>query len=86
MFSPVLRGDPKLITIIPMALLNKSSETPLTPKAARNVLLQSDTLPKLTRLSLHSASSQTLLESSSDQNTFTMNRNNKSLGETETAR
>jgi len=65
-FSPALRGVLKLITITPMALLYQSSEIPVTPKAGRNALLRSDTLLKLTRLSLLSASSQTLLEASSD--------------------
>jgi len=42
----------------------------VTLKAGRNALPLSDTLVKLTHLSLHSTSSQTLLESSSDENTF----------------
>jgi len=39
---------------------------PVTLKAGRNALLGSDPLLKLTHLSLHSTSSQTLLEASSD--------------------
>jgi len=39
---------------------------PVTPKAGRNGLLGSDTLLKLMHLSLHSTSSQTLLEAPSD--------------------
>ena len=65
-FSPVLRGDPKPITITPMVLLYQSSEIPVTLKAGRNALLGSETLLKLTHLSVHSTSSQTLLETSSD--------------------
>ena len=65
-FSPALRGILKLITITPMVLLYQSSEIPVTPKAGRNALRGSDTLLKLTHLSLHSTSSQTLLEASSD--------------------
>jgi hypothetical protein len=69
-FSPALRGIPKLITITPIVLLYPSSEIAVTPKAGRNALLVSDTLLKLTHLSLHPTSSQTLLEASSDLNTF----------------
>ena len=69
-FSPVLRGVPKLLTITPMALLYQSSGITVTLKASQNNLLGSDTLLKSTHISLHSTSSQTLLESSSDQNTF----------------
>jgi len=65
-FSPALRGVPKLITITPMVLLYQASEISVTPKAGRNALQRSDTLLNLTHLSLHSTSSQTLLESSSD--------------------
>jgi len=65
-FSLALRGVPKLITITHMVLLYQSSEIPDTLKAGRNALLGSDTLLKLTHRSLHSTSSQTLLESSSD--------------------
>ena len=65
-FSPTLRGVPKPIIITPMALLYHSSEIPVTLKAGRNALLGSDTLLKLTHLSLHSTFSQTLLEASSD--------------------
>ena len=65
-FSPALRCVPKRITITPMVLLYQSSEIPGTLKAGRNALLGSDTLLKLMLLSLHSTSSQTLLESSRD--------------------
>jgi len=47
-----------------------SSALPVTLKLGRNALLGSDTLLKLMHLSLHSRSSQTLLEASSDWNTF----------------
>jgi hypothetical protein len=65
-FSPALWGDLKLITVTLMVHLCQSSEIPVTPKPGRNALLGSDTLLKLTHLSLHSASSQILLEASSD--------------------
>jgi len=65
-FSPALRGVPKLITITPMVFLYQSSEIPVTLKDSRNALLGPDTLLKLTHLSLHSTSSQTLLEAFSD--------------------
>ena len=65
-FSPAHRGVLKLITITPMVLLYLSSEIPVTPKAGHNALLRSDTPLKLTHLSLHSTSSQTLLETYSD--------------------
>jgi hypothetical protein len=44
----------------------QSSEIPVTLNADRNALLGSNTPPKLTLPSLHSTSSQTLLESSTD--------------------
>jgi len=69
-FSPALWGVPKLITITPMIRLYQSSEIPVIPIAGRNALLWSDTLLELTHLSLHSTSSQTLLEAPSDWNTF----------------
>ena len=59
-------GAPKLSTTAQMVLPYQSSEIPVTPKAGRNALLGSDTLLKLTLLSLHSTSSQTLLEAPSD--------------------
>ena len=59
-------GAPKLITTAPMVLLYQSSEVPVTLKAGRNTLLGSDSLLKLTLLSLHSASSHTLLEAPSN--------------------
>ena len=75
-FSPVLRHAPKLITTLPLysffryqrslLLLYLSSEIPVTLKASRNTLLGSDRLLKLMPLSLHSTSSQTLLQSSRD--------------------
>jgi hypothetical protein len=65
-FSLAHRGVPKLITITPMVLLYQSSEISVTLKASRNALQQSNTLPKLTHLSLHSTFSQTLLEASRD--------------------
>jgi len=65
-FSLALRSVPNPITITPMVLLQQSSEIPFTLKAGPNALLGYDTLLKLTHLSLHSTSSQTLLESSSD--------------------
>jgi len=69
-FSPALRGVPNRLTITPMELLYQSSEIPGSLKAGRNALLGSDTLLKLTHLSLHSTCTQTLLEYSSDYNTF----------------
>ena len=59
-------GAPKLFTTAPMVLPYQSSEIPVTPMAGRNALLGSGSLLKLTLLSLHSASSQTLLEAPSD--------------------
>jgi len=50
--------------------LYQSLELSITMKASRNALLRSDTLLKLMHLSLHSMSSQTLLEAPSDWNTF----------------
>jgi hypothetical protein len=47
-------------------ILCQSSDILVTLKAGRNALLRSDTLLKLTLLSLHSTSSQTLLEFSRD--------------------
>jgi hypothetical protein len=65
-FSAALRAVPKPITVTLMVLLYQSSEIPDTLKAGRNAFLGSDTLQKLTHLSLHSTSSQTLLEASGD--------------------
>jgi hypothetical protein len=59
-------GAPKLFTTTSMVILYQSSEIPFTPKAGWNALLGSDTLLKLTLLSLHSTSSQTLMEAPSD--------------------
>jgi hypothetical protein len=61
-----LRGVAKLITNTHMVCLYQSLELPWTPMASPNALFGSDTLLKLTHLSLHSTSSQTLLEGSSD--------------------
>jgi hypothetical protein len=47
-------------------LLNQLSEIPVTLIGGHNALLESDSLLKLTLLSLHSTSSQTLLEASRD--------------------
>jgi hypothetical protein len=66
MLFPVLRGVPKLITITPIVLLYQSSEISVTLKASRNALLPSDPLLKLTHLSLHTTSCQTLLETPRD--------------------
>jgi hypothetical protein len=52
------------------ALSDLSLVLPVALKTGRNALLESDTLLKLTHLSLHSTSSQILLEASSDLNTF----------------
>jgi len=68
--SPALRGICKPIIITPMVLLYQFSEIPDTLKAGWNALLGSDTLLKLTHLSLHSTSSQTLLEAASEYNPF----------------
>jgi len=65
-FSPSLRGVLKLITITLMVLLYHSSEIPVILNTSWNALLGSDTLLKLMHLSLHSTSSQTLLEVSID--------------------
>jgi hypothetical protein len=59
-------GAPRHSKVLP----GFSSELPVTLKAGKNALLWSDTLLKLTHLSLHSTSSQTLLDAFSDQNTF----------------
>jgi hypothetical protein len=66
MFSPVLRGVLKRITTTPIFLLNRLSEIPVNLKAVPSALLGSDTLLKLTHFSLHTTSSQTLLEVSSN--------------------
>jgi hypothetical protein len=64
--SPALQGVFILITITLLVLLYQSSEIAVTPKAHRNAHLGSDILQILTHLSLHSTSSQILLEASSD--------------------
>jgi hypothetical protein len=69
-FPLVLEGVPQLITNFPMVRLYQSSAISVTPKAGRSALLQSDALLKLTHLSLHSASSQTLLEAPTGYNSF----------------
>jgi len=61
--SQVLPGSFSALPGFPPAL-------PVTLKAGRNALQGSDTLLKLTHLSLNSTFSQTLLEASSDWNTF----------------
>jgi hypothetical protein len=53
-----------------MVLRYLSSEISVTLMAGWNALPGSDTLLKLTLLSLHSTSSQTVLEAPSNQNTF----------------
>jgi len=65
-FSPALRDVPTLITITPMLLLYQSSEIPVTSNVSPNALLESDTHPKLTHISLHSTSSQSLQEALRD--------------------
>ena len=59
-------GTPKLLTTAPMVLPYQSSEIPVTPMAGRNAPLRSGSLLKLTHLSVHSATSQTLLEAPRD--------------------
>jgi hypothetical protein len=59
-------GAPKHLTTAPMVHLFQSSEILVTPKPDRNALVGSETLLKLMLLSLHSTSSQTLLEAPSD--------------------
>jgi len=56
--------SPTLPGVLP-ALPGLSFVLPITLQAGRNALLGSDTLLKLTHLSLHSTSSLTLLEASS---------------------
>jgi hypothetical protein len=53
-----------------IVLLYRQSEIPATLHAVRNALLGSYSLQTLMLLSLHSTSSQTLLESSTDKNTY----------------
>jgi len=65
-FSPAPRDVAIMIRLSPMVLLYQSSEIRVTLKAGRNALLGSDALLKVTHLSLHFTSSQTLLEASSD--------------------
>jgi hypothetical protein len=65
-FSLAIRDIPKPIPNTPLVLLYQSSEIPVPLKAGRNALLWFDTLLKLLHLSLHSTSSQTLLETFSD--------------------
>jgi len=65
---PVIRDPSYSCTShqISQSLLNQSSGMPVTLKAGRNAILGSDTLLKLTLLSLHSTSSWILLEASRD--------------------
>jgi len=67
--SLVLRRVPKLITHTPFGHLYLSSEIPVTLKTGWNALLGSDTLLKLTFVSLHYTSSQTLLQSPTHEDT-----------------
>jgi hypothetical protein len=69
-FSSSLQDVPILITMTSMVLLYHSSAIPVTPMVNKNALLGSVTLLKLVHLWLHSTSSQSLLESSSDLDTF----------------
>ena len=79
-FSPALRRAPETYHnhshgtcsshLRSLILMYKASEIPVTPKAGRNALLWSDTLLKLTLLSLHFTSSQTFLEASRVWNTL----------------
>jgi len=64
--SQELRVVPKLITNTLVALLYQSSRISGTAKAGRNALLRADTLPKSKHPSLHSTSSQILLEAPRD--------------------
>jgi len=74
--SPALPGAPRctqsslwrseVLPNLSQSLLYQSSEISITLKAGRSTLLGSDALLKLTHLSLHSTSSQTLLEASSE--------------------
>jgi len=66
MFSPVLLGISKPITITPMVLLSQSAEIRVTLKAGFYAHPGSYTLRKSTLHSLHSTSSLTQQESSSD--------------------
>ena len=59
-------GASKRITTAPLVLPYQSSDIPVTKKAGRNALLGSDSLLKLTLLTLHSTSSHTFLEAPSD--------------------
>ena len=61
-----VQGAPKSITPTPTVLPYQSSELPATPKVGRNPFLGSESVLKLTLLSLHSASSHTLLEAPTD--------------------
>jgi len=65
-FSPALRVIPKPIAMTAIVLLYQVSEIPVALKATRTSLLGSDTFLELTLLSLHSTSSQALLEASND--------------------
>jgi hypothetical protein len=57
---------PKLITAGPMVFQYQSSMVLVTLKGSRNALPRSNSLLKMTLLTLHSASSDTLLEAPSD--------------------
>jgi hypothetical protein len=60
--SKMIAGASSIVVSAPKLLL----ALPVTLKACRNGILGSDTLLKLTHLSLHSTSSQTHLEASTD--------------------
>jgi hypothetical protein len=70
MLSLALQRVPNLTTITPIVLLYQSSEIQVTVKAGWNAVLRSDTLLQLMLISLHTTSSETLLESSRDNNTL----------------
>jgi hypothetical protein len=63
--SQVLPGLLSALPGLSSVLPDLSPALPVSLKAGRNALLGSDTPLKLTHLSLHSTSSQTLLEASS---------------------
>jgi hypothetical protein len=70
MFSPALWGVSRLITLTSTVLLYWLSLIPVTLKASWNTLIGYYTHLKLTHLSLHSISSQTLLEGPNNRKTF----------------
>jgi len=66
----VCRRRSQVLPGLSSALPGLSPALPVTLTASRNALQGSHTLLQLTHLSLHSTSSQTLLEASSGRNTF----------------